>query len=446
MALKELQARLKSVLAETHTLLQVAKPDDRQSSQLDSLLEEGEGLKAQIDRAVRAEALKEYGGQSAGSLPLVSGKASLVGMKESGGVEVSADEEAISVSDDSEMLMHVKTWELIRSPEYGRAFKSYLRRGLNGLQGSELKVLQEGSDTQGGFLVPEDILNRVIAKEPTPVSIAGRVTKITTSRDALVIPRVNYTTDNLYTTGIRVTWTGEVPASATAHRVTEPVFGQLRIPIYTAMLSLPLTNNMVEDSLFPIVSWCSDKFSETIDLLYDNMILNGSGAAQPSGILRSPGGTNEPGTTVSGAAAALTADGVINLAFALPPQYDKNACFCFNKTSTALAIAKLKDGDGRYLWGAGLQDSGMAVPILKGRLLLGYDVCLSEFMPNVAASAYPIIFGDLTGYYLVNRIGFSIQVLRELYAETNQILLLGRIRFGGAVAEDWKLRVQTVSV
>jgi HK97 family phage major capsid protein len=62
-------------------------------------------------------------------------------------------------------------------------------------------------------------------------------------------------------------------------------------------------------------------------------------------------------------------------------------------------------------------------------------------MPNVGTSTYPIIFGDLKGYYHVDRVGFSIQVLRELYAESNQILLLGRLRFGGQVAEDWRLKL-----
>jgi HK97 family phage major capsid protein len=62
-------------------------------------------------------------------------------------------------------------------------------------------------------------------------------------------------------------------------------------------------------------------------------------------------------------------------------------------------------------------------------------------MPNTGANNYPIIFGDLRGYYLVNRVGFSVQVLRELYAETNQILLLGRVRFGGGVGEEWRIKV-----
>jgi HK97 family phage major capsid protein len=183
-----------------------------------------------------------------------------------------------------------------------------------------------------------------------------------------------------------------------------------------------------------------NKFAETNLLLRDNMILNGSGIGQPSGILLNPGGTDQPAVVNTGASGAVTADGIESIGWSLPSQYDDNAAWVFNKVNVGQAIAKLKDSNNRYLWGAGLQDSGLTVPI-KGRQLLGYDVVMSSFMPNLAANAYIAIFGDLSGYYLVDRVGFSVQVLRELYAETNQILLLGRVRFGGVVAEPWRMLV-----
>lgn len=268
------------------------------------------------------------------------------------------------------------------------------------------------------------------------------MTSLSTSRDALTIPKVIYTADNLYTTGIRVTWTNEtVSAGAASIRVTDPVFGQERIPVFTAMLSIALTNDMIEDSAFALVDYVAGKFGETIDLLKDNMILNGTGAGQPAGILLNPGGdVNQPSVVVSGSASALTADGLVATAMTLPEQYDVNSNWIFNKTSTGLAVSQLKDAQNRYMWGAGYQDSGLSGGFLN-QPLLGYPVLLSGFMPNVGASTYPAIFGDLTGYYQVNRIGFTVQILRELYAETNQIMVLGRIRFGGLVAEPWKLEI-----
>jgi HK97 family phage major capsid protein len=207
------------------------------------------------------------------------------------------------------------------------------------------------------------------------------------------------------------------------------------------MMSIPLTNDMIEDANFPVVSYISGKFAETIELLRDDRVLNGSGLGQPTGILVNPGAdSNQPAVITSGSASAITAAMFPNLAFALPEQYDDNAKWVMAKTTTGQALANLTDNNGRFLWGAGLQDSGLA-PGWKDRMLEGYPIIWSGFMPGPGSSTYPVVFGDLRGYYLVNRIGFSVQVLREIYAETNQILILGRIRFGGLCAEPWKLKV-----
>ncbi len=439
------QDRLRDALAEANAIAAKGIMSKDESAKVEELLFEVDGLKSQIDSLGKLGRLNEWAGESAGMPRLASG-ASMLGTKDAGISLITGIREGRRVGIElldqyGEGIYSSEQIARMGTDDYRGAFKSYMR-GKASYQ--ELKTLQEGADTAGGFAVPADILDRVISREPTPTRVAGNVTQLQTSRDQLLIPKITYNTDNLYTTGMRVTWTGEVPASATTHRVTDPVFGQVSVPVFTAMMSLPITNDMIEDAAFPIVSYAAGKFGETIDLLRDNMCLNGNGIGQPAGILINPGATDQPVVVNSGAAAALTADGLIKLGFSLPEQYDDNARWVFNKTNTGQAIALLQDSNKRYIWGSGLQDSGLNVA-WKDRQLLGYPIALSGFMPNVAAGTYPIVFGDLRGYYLVNRIGFSVQVLRELYAETNQVLLLGRIRFGGLCAEPWKLFVQQVA-
>jgi HK97 family phage major capsid protein len=382
---------------------------------------------------------------------LKAGEVDLAGFRPAGATYIETEHDAkrmqlkrLSVAyEEGDLGFDTKMAAAISSTNYKHVFRNYLRKGFENLPYTERKTLQEGSDAAGGFLVPEDILNAIIQKTATPTRIAGMVTQLQTSRDALNIPKVNYSADDKYTTGIRVKWTGEIPATSTTHRVNEPVFGMVRIPIHTAMLSMPLTNDMVEDAAFPIVAWSTEKFTETYDLLKDDMIINGNAQGQPGGILLNPGGTDQPAIVKTGDANLVTADGLIALGYALPEQYDLNARYILNKTVTGKAIALLKDLENRYLFGMGTQDSGL----VSGRptMLNGYPYAYSAFMPDIAANAFPVIFGDLRGYYLVNRFGFSIQVLRELYAETNQIVVLGRVRFGGQVAEPYKLKVQKVA-
>ncbi len=445
MAVSDMQTRLKAVLGEMGTIDANTARTAEQDTRYNELVTEGYALKSQIESALKAGDLATWAGQSAGMLSLTggqSGGATVDGIRAAGHTTIDREAGSLLVNSEGEGLLTDQQMKAMRDPEYARAFKAYLRGGEARLRSAHAIKIQEGLDPSGGFLVPEEILNRVLVKEPAPTRVAGRVTQMTTSRDTLVIPKVNYTTDNIYTSGMRVTWTGEVPASATAHRVTEPVWGQARIPIFTAMMSLPLTRDMIEDSSYPIVEWCTSKFQETIDLLYENMIINGAGATQPDGILiNSQFVSND---VHSGAAAALTWDGLVNLAYALPEQYDRNAVMVLNKTNCARQIAGLQDGNGRPYWTEGAGDNGLAGQRIN-RPLLGYPVIFNAFMPNVGAGNYPIVFGDLSGYYLVNRIGFSIETLRELYSESNQVVLLGRIRFGGQLVEDWRLRGHVVA-
>ena len=301
-------------------------------------------------------------------------------------------------------------------------------------------IIQEGLDQSGGYLAPTENMMRLLMKEPAPTRVSGLVTTVPTSRDSLSVPRVVYATDDIYTTGIRATAVGEIPASASAHLATDPVFGQFMIPVQTWMLSSRVTNDMLEDSFFPLMPWLEERYDETIDLLKDNQIINGSGVnAQPRGILINPGGTDEPAVISIGATSAITPDGLKSLKFAPPEQYMMNLRWLMNYNTTAQAIDKLKDSENRYIWSQGLQDNGIANPMSTS--LLGFPPTFSVFMPNPGSNTYPVIFGDFRAYWLVMRVGLSIQVLNEVYAETNQKAILGRLRFGGRVTEAYRVKI-----
>ena len=442
MTANAVQERYTAVRADIDALNVKGALDKTDALRMEELVTEAQGLRKQIEMQAQVGELDAAMGRSAGMLPLAGRGGANVESFTAAGVS------AFSRTKDGALRIEGETGDglfdqsisaQIGTPEYKEAFRSWIKQGRNAPDAA-IRTLSEGADPSGGFLVPLDILNKVIVKEPTPTRVAGRVTQLTTSRDRLAIPKVNYAADDNYTTGMRVTWTGEVPASSTAMRVTDPVFGQTTVPIYTAMMSIPVTRDLIEDSMFDLLGFISGKFAETIDLLKDNMILNGTGLGQPSGILVNPGATSNPAVVVSGSASALTADGLLKTAFSLPEQYQDNAVWVMNLTNTGQALSLLKDSNNRYLWGAGLQDSGLAGDFMTRRLV-GREIIWSGFMPNVGASTYPAIYGDLKGYYFVNRIGFAVEVLRELYAETNQVLVLGRIRFGGQVAEDWKIKI-----
>ena len=325
----------------------------------------------------------------------------------------------------------------VQAKGYSPAFESYLRKGLGEMGPQDRKTLTQGSDAAGGFLTPEDYQTELIKKIATNATIRNRARVGTTSRDIAKWPKIVYTTDDKYTSGVRLTWTGESPATSTTHRVTDPVFGLYSIPIHTAMASMPISNDLIEDSAFDIAGISSDFMAESFVLGENDAFINGSGIGRPMGILSQVDGDG-PESVKSGTAATLLSNGIIDLAYKLPAQYESNAAFIMAK-QTEKVIRQLKTTDGFYVWPLNSPMGGFA-PAPKE--LLGFQTLRDEFMPAIAANAYPIIFGDLRGYLVLDRVGISVQRLSELYAETNITLLLARKRLGGQTIEPWRLKIQ----
>ncbi len=339
--------------------------------------------------------------------------------------------------------------EAIATRDYLSAFESYLRRDIDAMGPQDRKTLQEGIDDAGGFLAPVDWRLEMIKRTAARPNIRANATVLTTSRDSVRLPKVIYAGDYRYTSGVRMKWVGEIPSSSTEHRVTDPVFGAELVQIYTAMASLPITLDLLEDSAFGIDEYIIQVLAEAYDLGEEAVWVSGTGAGQPQGIMTHPqilvdsGDTGDGMRVASGAASVLEADGLIDVAMELPEQYDMNAKWYFNKKSTEKAIRKLKDStSGNYLWPV-IAQVGELGP--AGLALLGYPVIRSPFLPNVGTGNNPILFGDMRAYRIVDRIGLSIQRLREVYAETNLVVYLARKRVGGKLLEPFRLKVQNVA-
>lgn len=338
-------------------------------------------------------------------------------------------------------------WQHISSIEYKRAWFLYLRGGTKQFD-LNYKTLMEGMDDQGGVFAPAELIARVIGRLPAPTHLRSLVTTLTTGRDTLILPRKQYSADDQYTTAFRPTWTGEIPSDGTglmAQVNDQGLLGNVEVPVHTCMLNAPVTRNLIEDSAFPIQAWLESELAQVIDLEYENQILNGTGIGTPTGILFGAASGNSetnalPEVILSNTAGGIDYPSLVSTQMALAPQYETDSLrWIFNKRSTFAALNKLVDGQNRPLFVTGYGDAGMVTR--RARVLLGDDVVLSQFAPNVGASNFPIVYGDLKGYYLAQRVGFSIQVLDQTRAKANQIELVGRVRFGGKPIEPWRLKV-----
>jgi HK97 family phage major capsid protein len=338
--------------------------------------------------------------------------------------------------------------ERVQKKGYAPAFEAYLRRGKDALGPTDFKTLTEGVDSAGGYLVPADVQTEIIKKLAAGSVMRQLCYSTPTSRDTVRWPRITYTTNDIYTSGVRLTWTGEVPSSATVHRVTDPVFGEINIPVHTAMASMPISNDLIDDAAYDVLGVSSELIAEAFRLGEDNVFLNGTGTGQPMGLLTQvtdTTGTTAPAYAVSGAAGALTTSGdawsgkrLVDLYYALPAQYRARAAWVMC-SSTMGALESLVDANDRPLVEpfAGGSIQTLAEPVkLKNK-----PVFVDEFVPSLTTNSYSVVLGDFFGYKILDRVGFSVQRLNELYAETNLTLLLAKKRVGGFCAEPYRFKV-----
>jgi HK97 family phage major capsid protein len=322
--------------------------------------------------------------------------------------------------------------EIILSPEYA------LKAIKTGQDITSLKaVMVEAIDNLGGYVVPVDFQVEVIRRIAGMTVMRGRARVQQTSRDRVEIPKLTGG-DDQYTTAVRVTWVAETPTAGTAD--TNLTWGLEAIPVHDVMAETFLSRNVVEDSAVDLVSELTTAFAEATAIDEDNQFLTGDGVGKPTGILIN-GTTPDTGvsTVNSGAAAAVTADGLIDLEYEIPSQYRAN-CIWITARSSVREFRQLKAGDGHYLWGS---------PDLTGEPATfdGFPIAEQEIMPAIAASAYPVLFGDPAGYRIVDRIGMTVErYLDASTARINQVLYIMRRRLGGKLTHPERWGVQLISV
>ena len=302
-------------------------------------------------------------------------------------------------------------------------------------------TLQEGVNDLGGFLVPEDFRLEIIKRLMGLTIVRPRARVVQTIRDAAEWPKLEGG-DSRYTSAVRVTWVDELPADDSASE-TNPTFGMLRIPVHTVMARTDVSQNMLEDTPFNMLQVLAELFSEAMAIDEDEKFLVGTGGGSPRGILGNRSGaekTPEDGidSVSSGAATAITADGLVDLVYGLHSQYRGNAGL-MGARATHRNVRKLKDGNGDYMWQPGLQAG-------EPPAVLGYPFLESEAIPAIAANSYPIVFGDLKGYLIVDRVGMSIKRVEDTTTVGgNKVALFARRRLGGQVIEPWRFQAQKVS-
>ena len=282
------------------------------------------------------------------------------------------------------------------SDEYKTAFWGMMRSRSAGP--SVMNALQIGTDSEGGFLVPDEYERTLVQGLEEENVLRSLCTVIQTSSGDRKIPIVAS-----HGTASWVDEEGTIPES-------DDAFGQISIGAHKVATMIKVSDELLQDSVFNIENYIASESARRIGAAEENAFINGDGSGKPTGLLHA---TNGAATGVTTAGNSVAADEIIDLVHSIKSVYRKKAVFLMND-STIKAIRKLKSIEGQYLWQPGLKEG-------QPDMLLNYRIVTSPYMPEVAAGNKAILFGDFKSYWIADRQGRSFQRLNELYAATGQV-------------------------
>lgn len=284
-----------------------------------------------------------------------------------------------------------------------KAFDAFARRGLERLSAEEVKSLVVATDSAGGYLAPEQMSNQIIKllTEFSPIRSYANVISIGASE--IKLPRrVNST---------NASWVGET-ADRTA---SEPSFEQLTITPFELATYTDVSLQLLEDNVYNLEGFLQSDFGESFGKKEAAALVNGTGTGQPKGIMTAAGIQEVTTGVADNFPATSPADVLIGMFHSLASAHAQNAVWIMNRNTLA-TIRKWKNTQGDYL---------VLDPISAGApaTLLGRPIVEAVDMPDIAANAYPVLFGDLKGYQIVDRIGLN--VMRDPFSLATK----GQVRF-----------------
>ena len=260
-------------------------------------------------------------------------------------------------------------------------------------------ALQVGTDSEGGYLVPDEFERTLVEALQDENLFRQLATIITTSSGDRKIPVVASKG-----TASWVDEEGTIPES-------DDAFSQVSIGAYKLATMIKVSEELLSDSVFNLERYIAKEFGRRIGAKEEEAFFIGDGTGKPTGIFHSTGGAGVGVTAAS--ASAISIDEIMDLFYSLKSPYRKNAAFVTND-ATIKAIRKLKDGNGQYLW----QPS---VRLGEPDTLLNRPLKTSVYVPEIAAGAKAVAFGDFSYYWIADRQGRSFQRLNELFAATGQV-------------------------
>lgn len=206
---------------------------------------------------------------------------------------------------------------------------------------------------------------------------------------------------------------------------TSGKFTNVELKGFLAGVLTKISVSLVNNSAFDVAGYVISKMATAVGEFLEQELLLGEDD-KLKGIVNSK-------NIVTTAAAAITADELIDLQSAIKKRFRGQGRFILNP-KTLNALRKLKDNDGKYLLNPDIRTG-------FGYTLLGSPVEESDAMPAMEAGKMAIAFGDFSGLYVKFTEQLELQVLREKYATQHALGVVGWIEVDSKIVEPQKIAI-----
>lgn len=343
--------------------------------------------------------------------------------------EVRSRQRAYETPIRSDLHVHASGSTAVERSDEERAFETYLRTG--DASGMEYRVQTEGTDSAGGFTVPDSFGDRIVARLRAYGGIAGAATTIQTATGS---PLPYPTNDDTANTA-EIVAEGAAPASAGA----DLIFGVRTLGAYrytssgAGNLPLKVSVELLQDSAFNLEDYLAKALATRIARKQAVDYATGSGTGEPQGLVT--------GLTVSDEIAGTvpTYGELLAATFAVDEEYLQGGASWVMHSTILAGIQGILDDNGRPL----LNTSTDGISGKPSRTLLGYPVIVDNAMPAqwhdgaaTPTGSRAVVFGNIKDCYLVRAVkGFTLVTLRELFAVNGLVGFLGWSRSDAIVID-----------
>jgi len=303
---------------------------------------------------------------------------------------------ALNVTEEEEAAM-----DLVKLHPWQSELSFRLSRKIPRTQ-AECRGLVVGTDSAGGYLVPEDFMREL-------------------EQALLMFGGIRQTAGIIRTaTGAAMPWptsndTGNKGAQvdeATEVGEADPTFDQVVFNAYKYTSKLvKVSYELMRDSAFDMPSYLGQALGERLGRIQNEKGTTGTGTNTPNGLVTA----STLGYTAA-SATAITFDDMINLLHSVDAAYRgmPGAGFMFND-AVALKLRLLKNGDEDYIWTDG------DVKTDRPDMILGKPLTLNNDMASaLTAAAKPVLFGDLSKYRIREVEEIRMYRLEERFRTSDQ--------------------------